>query len=157
MILILQDTNLLLRGSQPSHPQHQEALSAQESLRQRGDKLCLVAQNLVEFRAVATRPLSVNGLGISQSQADAEIARLERLFPVFPDLPGILEEWKHLNRLYGAQGKQNHDARIVAAMIVHNIPCILTFNKEDFIRYPEVVALTPKEVLVNGKGSGVQS
>lgn len=147
MILTLQDTNLLLRGSQPSHPQHQEALNAQEELRQRGDKLCLVAQNLVEFRAVATRPLSVNGLGMSQSQADMEIARLEYLFPVFPDTPEIFTEWKRLNRLYGAQGKQNHDARIVAAMIVCDIPRILTFNKEDFIRYPEIVALTPKEVL----------
>lgn len=147
MILTLQDTNILLRGAQPSHAQHRETLDAQEALNLRGDKLCVVAQNLVEFRAVGTRPLSGNGLGMSQTLVDAEIARLERLFPVYLDVPEILAEWKRLNSLFGAEGKQNHDARLVAAMLIHGIPRILTYNKEDFRRYTEITVITPTEVL----------
>ena len=147
MTLTLQDTNILLRGAQPAHAQHRETLDAQAELRKRGDKLCVVAQNFIEFRAAGTRPVAGNGLGMSQPQVDAEIARLERLFPVFLDVPEIYAEWKHLNSVYGAQGKQNHDARIVAAMLVHGIPRILTFNKDDFTRYTEIVVVTPTEVL----------
>jgi len=147
VIATLQDTNILLRGAQPLHPQHQVTLDAQEELRRRGDILCVVTQNFVEFRSVATRPLAVNGLGMSQQQVDAEIARLERLFPLFLEMPHIFAEWKRLTYQFGAQGKQNHDARIVAAMLTHGIPRILTFNREDFARYTEIEVLTPADVL----------
>ena len=148
MALILQDTNILLRGSQRAHAQHQETLDAQAILRNLGDRLCVVAQNLVEFRAVGTRPVSGNGLGMDQLQVDGEIARLENLFPAYLDVPEILAEWKRLTSVYGAAGKQNHDARLVAAMNVHGIATILTFNKSDFIRYPGITAWEPKDLLL---------
>ena len=147
MNLVLVDTNILLRGAQPTHPMHTETVNAQMELRRRGDLLCLVAQNLIEFRAVATRPTEANGLGMSQSQADAEIVRLKSLYHVVPDVPTILPEWERLVRLYGAAGKQNHDARIAAAMVAHGILTLLTFNKSDFIRYSEITPVTPTEVL----------
>ena len=50
-------------------------------------------------------------------------------------------------REHGAAGKQNHDARLAAAMIVHGIGKILTFNKDDFLRYPEISSVTPQEAL----------
>ena len=50
-------------------------------------------------------------------------------------------------REHGAAGKQNHDARLAAAMIVHGIGKILTFDKDDFLRYPEISSVTPQEAL----------
>lgn len=43
-------------------------------------------------------------------------------------------------------GIKVHDARIVAAMIVHRVENILTFDLEDFKRYPEVVVVHPNSV-----------
>jgi len=48
---------------------------------------------------------------------------------------------------YVSEGKQNHDARIVAAMIVHSVPRILTFNDSDFRRYAEIDVISPDVVL----------
>lgn len=141
------DTNILLRGAQPIHPMHKAAIDAQEELRRRGDQPCLVAQNLIEFRAVATRPAAVNGLGMNQATANAEIVQLKLLYPVFLDVPAILTEWERLVSLYVSEGKQNHDARIVAAMMVHGITTLLTFNKSDFLRYTGITVLTPQDVL----------
>ncbi len=143
----LVDTNILLRGAQPNHPMHADAINAQLELRRCNDQLCLLAQNLVEFRAVATRPIEANGLGMSQPHADAELVRLKSLYLVFTDEPTILAEWERMVKQYGAAGKQNHDARIAAAMVAHGIPTILTFNKSDFIRFSEITAITPQEAL----------
>jgi predicted nucleic acid-binding protein len=46
---------------------------------------------------------------------------------------------------YGVSGVQVYDARLAAAMIVHNVTHILTFNTSDFARYaPEgIVAVDP--------------
>jgi predicted nucleic acid-binding protein len=141
------DTNIILRSVQPEHAMHAEALDSQVELRRRGEQLCLTAQNLVEFRAVATRPAEVNGLGMSQTDADAEIVNLRSLYLILADVPDILTEWERLVSGSGAIGKQNHDARIAAAMLAHGIPTILTFNKVDFNRYPGIVVLTPQDVL----------
>lgn len=43
-------------------------------------------------------------------------------------------------------GIKVHDARIVAAMIVHRVENILTFDLEDFKRYPEFVVVHPNSV-----------
>jgi hypothetical protein len=59
---VLVGTNILTRAAQPGHPMHNSAVDAVDTLRSRGEELCVVAQNLIEFWAVATRPLSVNGL-----------------------------------------------------------------------------------------------
>jgi hypothetical protein len=126
---------------------HEQARDAVDYLRQQDELPCLVAQNLVEFRAVCTRPANVNGLGMTQSQADDEIARLKALFHVYDDEPDIRAEWERLVSVYGAEGKQNHDARLAACMIIHGIPKNLTFNRDDFVRYQEIAVLTPQEVL----------
>ena len=122
-------------------------MQALETLRNQGYTLCILAQNIVEFRVVATRPVSVNGLGMSQQEVDLEIERLKFLYRVFPDTSEIFEEWSQLVKLYGAEGKQNHDARIAAAMNAHKISAILTFNKSDFIRYPNLSVWEPKDLL----------
>ena len=40
-----------------------------------------------------------------------------------------------------AAGKQVHDANIVATMLAHNIPCLLTNNTVDFARYSQLVTV----------------
>ncbi|WP_233220943.1 hypothetical protein [Chlorogloea sp. CCALA 695] len=54
--------------------------------------------------------------------------------------------WKDLVIKYQVKGKQGHDARLVAAMITHEISHILTFNVEDFTRFSEIVAVSPQTI-----------
>ena len=58
-------------------------------------------------------------------------------------------EFKRLVRQYGVSGKQVHDTRLVAMMLVWNIDKILTLNDRDFLRYtPEgIVVVTPESLL----------
>ena len=53
----------------------------------------------------------------------------------------MIQSFKHK-----VSGKPTHDARIVAAMIVHKIENILTLNPNDFKRFSEIKAVRPKDV-----------
>src|SRR3954469_10541139 len=116
---VLLDTNILGRMTEPGHAQHQRAVDAVAALISRGDSPSLVPQVLYEFWVVATRPAAANGLGRSPTQAASEIARLEGLYAVLPDSPAIYPEWKRLVATHSVAGKNAHDARLVAAMLVH--------------------------------------
>ena len=43
-------------------------------------------------------------------------------------------------------GKQAYDARLVAAMKVHKVTHLLTFNSEDFKRYEGITVVSPSSV-----------
>ncbi|MDQ3013991.1 MAG: hypothetical protein M3X11_25220, partial [Acidobacteriota bacterium] len=88
-----------------------------------------------------------NGLGFTQQQTQAEIQRIENLFQPILDAPGIYAEWKRLVIAHAVEGKQVHDTRIVAAMNLHRITQLLTFNKADFKRFTGIVAVSPIELL----------
>lgn len=44
-------------------------------------------------------------------------------------------------------GVNVHDARLVAAMLVHGLTHILTFNISDFARYSEITAVHPTTII----------
>jgi predicted nucleic acid-binding protein len=143
---VLIDTNILGRMAEPGHPHHQPALDATAALSQQGHALCLVPQVLYEFWVTATRPTAANGLGLSATEAAAELGRLKGLFTIMPDNAAIYSEWERLVILHQVTGKNAHDARIVAAMVVHGLTHLLTFNTADFARFPGVTALDPASV-----------
>jgi predicted nucleic acid-binding protein len=119
------------------------AQAAVLSLHQGGQTLHTVAQNVYEFWVVATRPVAANGLGLSTAAALAEVTRLTALFPLFPDTPAVYPEWLRLVSTHQVSGKNAHDARLVAAMAVHGISHLLTFNIADFARFPGITVLDP--------------
>ncbi|MCX6379145.1 MAG: hypothetical protein NT023_06660 [Armatimonadetes bacterium] len=84
---------------------------------------------------------------MSQAEADSEIARLKTLYRLCLDTPYIFGEWERLVSTYGSAGKQNHDARIVAAMNIHGITALLTFNKSDFMRYQHITIWEPTDLV----------
>ncbi len=144
---VLLDTNLLTRAAQPGHPMHNDALDALDVLQKSGEELCIVPQNLYEFWVVATRPLTVNGLGMSPLQAAVELSQIKHLFRFPNDTPDVYREWEALVSQYAVSGRNAHDTRLVAAMRVHGIPQLLTFNADDFKRFVDITVLTPAVVL----------
>lgn len=144
-MIYLVDTNVLLRFADRSHPLHPTVRAAVRKLRADGHRLRSATQNFVEFWNVATRPVEKNGLGLAPDDTDRLIRLVERLFPPLPDSPAVYPEWRRLVVSFGVSGVQVHDARLVAAMMVHGVTHILTFNAPDFDRYTPagIVAVGP--------------
>jgi predicted nucleic-acid-binding protein len=65
----LLDTNVLARLANAADASHAFATQAVLELHRRGDVLHVTSQVLIEFRNVATRALSANGLGLSAADA----------------------------------------------------------------------------------------
>ena len=144
---MLIDTSILLRTLQPSHPRRETARNAIKALTARGEEIQIVPQNLFEVWVVATRPVVQNGLGMSISEVAAELTRLREMFPLLPDTPAIYPVWENLVVQYQVVGKPAHDARLVAAMQVHGLSSILTFDKSGFSRYAGIEVVHPAEVV----------
>jgi predicted nucleic acid-binding protein len=81
------------------------------------------------------------------AQADDELGKLENLFNILLDSPELYFAWRTLVTKYGVMGVQVHDTRLVAAMLVHRITHILTFNTSDFKRFTEITVVHPSDIL----------
>jgi predicted nucleic acid-binding protein len=143
-MIILADTGILLRLMEPTDPDHGRVQTAVDDADARGDRLAYAAQNAAEFWNVCTRPAAARGgLGLSFAETDRRLGVIERSFNLLDDSPAAYPEWRRLVVAHSVQGKQVHDARLVALMAVHGITHILTLNAVDFARYPGITAVTP--------------
>lgn len=151
LVAFLLDTNILLRLGQPSHPMHQEVRRCVRTLFRQKEIIYIVLQVIFEFWVVATRPVAGNGLGLSLESARRMVDRAEFFFRLVLDTPSIYREWLRLIEAHAVSGLPAHDARIVAAMRVHGIERLVTFNTEDFKRYhqKEITVFSPGEVLAS--------
>jgi predicted nucleic acid-binding protein len=145
---VLTDTNIFLRLLQPHHPHCRIAERALDLLRAREELLNITSQNLVELWAAATRPFDENGLGLSIEEATKELEQIKRFWVLVPDVP-LFEEWERLVKAHRVSGRNTHDARLVAAMHIHGIEKILTFNVKDFVRYRDITVLDPADIALN--------
>jgi predicted nucleic acid-binding protein len=145
-MLFLVDTNILLRSADSRHPMYEAATHSVSILKRQKNQLYIMPQNLIEFWNVCTRPLDKNGLGYSLTETQAEINKIKSFFPLLSDSPTIYPEWERLVSTYQVKGVNVHDARLVAAMLVHKLTHILTFNSDDFRRYSEIIVVNPKQV-----------
>lgn len=147
-MIYLVDTNILLRVLHRTDPRHAIVRGAARTLRTNSHKLQATSQNFTEFWNASTRPINRNGFGLTPTETDRLLRIAERIFPLLPDSPAIYPEWRRLVVDYGVSGVQVYDARLAAAMIVHNVTHILTFNTSDFARYaPDgIVAVDPTTV-----------
>lgn len=134
---MLVDTSVLIRLLQPHHSLYPVADEAIRLLPERGTELHVVAQNLIELWVVSTRPLGENGLGITPAAAAVELDRIQRIFVFLPETPEIYPAWEALVTQHRVTGKPSHDARLVAAMKVHGLKAILTFDRQGSRVFPE--------------------
>ena len=132
----LLDTNVLLRFSDAASPVHATAVDAVAVLLSREDRVYITAQNLIEFWAVATRPVDANGFGWDARQAEQEVEKLLNFFLFLDDTPSVFRHWLALVTAHAVSGKQVHDARLAAVMEAHGVASILTFNTRNFARHP---------------------
>ena len=83
------DTNILVRLANAADPRQATAASAVLELHRRGEVLHVTPQVLIEFRNVATRPPTVNGLDLSITDTESQATDIEATFPLLPETPDI--------------------------------------------------------------------
>lgn len=132
----LLDTNVVLRLVDRNDPAHEPCQQAVERLLLQGDEVCLASQVLVEFWVVATRPAGQdNGLGWEPAQAKNTVDELAGLFPLLPDPHGLFDRWLGLVTTNQVKGKNAHDARLAAFVLLHRMAAVITLNARDFKRF----------------------
>ncbi|MFM9902983.1 MAG: type II toxin-antitoxin system VapC family toxin [Pyrinomonadaceae bacterium] len=142
----LADSNILTALSQKQSSQYLYVKRAMAQVRQKQENIFILPQNLIEFWAVASRPLEVNGLNLSIEITASEVRKFRQNFDFVDELPNLYNEWEMLVRKYQIKGKNVHDARIVAAMLQHGITHLLTFNVKDFKRFDEITVVDPAAI-----------
>ena len=151
-MLVLTDTNILLRLLEPADSEYTIVRGAVDAIFARGEELCFVSQNLVEFWNVCTRPVDKNGFGLTSAETDVRARLIESRFRFLPDSERVHDEWRRLVVEHSVVGVQVHDARLVAAMLVHDVPQLLTLNNRDFGRYSGISVVHPRDIIGAGLG-----
>jgi predicted nucleic acid-binding protein len=100
----------------------------------------------VELWNVFTRPEKYNGLGKSVAATDRYLCFIESFLAVLPETPDLFARWRELVVTHEVSGTKVYDARLVAAMNLHRVNRILTFNTQDFTRYKSIQAVNPAAI-----------
>lgn len=133
------DTNVLLAATDESRGDHQGAVSVLDEWPASGVVLYTSGQVLREYLVVATRPVDVNGLGITRADAVGNVRSLRaRLTPLAED-GKVGQRLLDVLDAVDCRGKRIHDANIVATMLAHGIETIVTANIDDFAVFADHV------------------
>lgn len=136
------DTNVLVYAHLPLCPEHSAAMTALNGFASAGAELWISRQTLREFLAVMTRRGQYTGT-IPLISLLGDVSRFQTQFLVAEDGPSVTAQLLTLLYSVPCGGKQVHDANIVATMLAHGIPNLLTHNVADFARFSRYVAVVP--------------
>ena len=143
---VLLDSNILLRWVEPYEPDQIIVAAALDRLVHSSADLCYTSQNLGEFWNTLTRPSNRNGYGLSPKEANRRAIPIESRLQLLPDSIAVHQEWRKLLVTHNVSGVQVHDARLVAAMHIHGVKRILTFNNRDFARFTDIEVIHPADL-----------
>lgn len=141
------DTNVLLTATDALRPHHGQAQQLFQEAGSRGFHLAVSGQILREYLAVATRPATLNGLGLEIPDAVANVERFLEFTNLFEETAMVALRLRELVGTRSIRGKAVHDANIVATMLVHRIPCLITQNGKDFARFEGIKTLSIAEIV----------
>ncbi len=136
------DTNILVYASFPGTPFYDAARARLSQLESDGVLFWTSRQVLREFLASTTRP----GAIVPPPPLDAltqAVRQFEAEFEIANEDAAVTAILLDLLKSRTAQGKQIHDANIVATMRRYSVPWLLTHNTADFARYvPDIAVLS---------------
>lgn len=136
------DTNVLVYALIATAPWHAEARAKLDELRRAGVELWVSRQVIREYIATVTRTHPWSS-PLPMSAVAADVAQLLADFRVAEDGPDVTTELLNLLAAVTVQGRQVHDANIVATMLAHGVPNLLTHNAPDFARYAGRITVLP--------------
>lgn len=139
------DANVLAYAANADAPQHAASRALIEAAHDGLTTLYVTSQVLCEFYSVVTNPRRVAS-PCSPAEALGIISAL-LAFPGIRILPipaRTVSGWMELLQRRPVTGGDVFDLQLVATMQANDVPCIYTFNTEDFAVFPELVVVTPR-------------
>ena len=134
------DTNILLRMILTQMNQHAEVDALVKRTISEGAELWISGQVIREFIVQATHPRTL-AEPLTIEQVVHEIEAMKPLFQIADETAGVRDKLLELLQQYPTQGKQVHDANIVATMLAYEIDTLLTLNVDDLKRFENVINL----------------
>ena len=131
------DTNVLVYAAADGAPLLDRARAALERAVADGP-VTISRQILREYISVMTRQ-QIWGKPLTLERAVADTAEFTQQFSVLEDGPLVWDRFVILSWRYSFAGRQVHDANIVATMLAHSEPRLLTFNGADFRRFGRLI------------------
>ncbi len=129
------DTNVLLSAVDARRALHGHALQVLNVLPNQGVELCVSGQIIREFLAVCTRPVDVNGLGLSIRLAVRNAEAIVERSTILEETRRVTERLLRIAQTAKCTGKQLHDANLVATMQEHGLTRLVSDNLSDFRRF----------------------
>jgi predicted nucleic acid-binding protein len=139
---VLLDTNVLIYHQIALSPFHTAARSRLYDLFVAGHPLWVSRQILREYLAAMSRPGTLTP-PLPMTALIADVQTFESRFFIAEDRPAVTAPLLALLASVSCAGKQVHDANIVATMLAHGIPNLLTHNVADFSRFAGVITVIP--------------
>jgi len=136
------DTNVLMYSELAASPFHAQAATKLAALRAAGHELCISRQVVREYLAGMSRPGAITGLAPISALVN-DVRRFVATYRIAEDGHSVTTQLLTLLTAIPASGKQVHDTNIVATMMVHGIPRLLTHNLADFNRFASLIAVEP--------------
>jgi predicted nucleic acid-binding protein len=134
------DTNILLTASSPQREYHQMVLTRIFSeLPAQGVRLAVSHQILREYLVVATRPDSVNGLGLGLEQALSNCEQFRKRVVVVDDGDDPGNRLAAVLKQIPCVGKQIHDAAVVVSMLANRMRRLVTLDSAHFKRFSPLI------------------
>ncbi|MEZ0325659.1 MAG: type II toxin-antitoxin system VapC family toxin [Fimbriimonas sp.] len=128
----LLDTNVLIRLSAASEPEHELTTNTIGRLMEQRHELFVTDQALREFWHVCTRSRDSNGKAMSAEQTAQLLDAIEATSTVVYGTSESFARWRAIISEAGVTGALCHDANHVAIALANGIDNIITFDVADF-------------------------
>jgi predicted nucleic acid-binding protein len=138
------DTNVLLRAFHNTFPEHARARAMVDRMLDDGNELWISRQVLREYLVQATSPRTF----VEPLSIDTVLKQLEGIRSVCrvaDETELVTSRLLELLKTHPTQGKQVHDANIVATMLAYDIDTLLSINIEDMKRFADKIKLVTLE------------
>lgn len=139
---VMVDTNVLMYATSATSPLYATARAALDTLDLAGVEVWTSRQVMREYMAAMTRPQPFAG-PVAVTTVAADVGRFLGKFHVAEDGPAVFARLLALLSSVACAGRQVHDANIVATMLAHGVPNLLTHNTADFNRFTGHVTVVP--------------
>jgi predicted nucleic acid-binding protein len=138
------DTNILLRAVLAEMKQHPQVDALLKRTIREETELWISGQVIREFIVQATHPKTLS-IPLTIAQAVQEVEAIKPLFRIADETALVRDKLLALLMQYPTQGKQVHDANIVATMLANGIDTLLTLNFADFKRFEDQIKIISLE------------
>ncbi len=143
-VKVFLDTNILLRMILTQMNQHAEVDALVKRTIRDGAELWISGQVIREFIVQATHPRTL-AEPLTIEAVVREIEAMKPLFQIADETAAVRDKLLELLQQYPTQGKQVHDANIVATMLAYDIDTLLTLNVDDLKRFENTIKIVSLE------------